>query len=418
MIIGSHRAIEPLLAAIPAAWPVHRFKAVLDRRDRRNADLAEPMMSLKSSGDVVLRSALGHRQEPDVASLPKYLIAKPGDLIVNPMWLVGGAIGVTEANGAVSPDYRVFATRSHHPRYLHYLLRTSYYVDQYRLYTRAQTTFDRRVQQSDLDNLPVPVPPMDEQRAIAVYLDHETAQIDALIAKQERLIATLRERRATVVDDALEPTEHCATMPLKFALEGVDQGVSPQAEARLADEPGTWGVLKSGAVNHGVFRQEEHKRLPAEFGFDPRIAVAVGDVIVSRASGSPDLVGSCGLIEQLDYNLILSDKLFRLRPAATTDPKFLRWLLNGRRYRTQVRQSISGAEGLANNVPLRALLSFRFAMPPLEEQRSIAAYLGEQTSKIDALIQKAERFIEISKERRAALITAAVTGQIDVQASA
>ena len=274
------------------------------------------------------------------------------------------------------------------------------------------------IYQKDAAGLQILVPPIDEQCAIVDYLDCETAQIDSLIAKQEQLIAALRERRATVVDDALEPTEHCATMPLKFALEGVDQGVSPQAEAGLAEEPGTWGVLKSGAVNHGVFRQEEHKRLPAGFGFDTKIAVAVGDVIVSRASGSPDLVGSCGLIEQLDYNLILSDKLFRLRTAATTDPKFLRWLLNGRRYRTQVRQSISGAEGLANNLPLRALLSFRFAMPPLDEQRGIAAYLDEQTAKIDALITKAERFIELSKERRAALITAAVTGQIDVRASA
>jgi type I restriction enzyme S subunit len=397
---------------------VHRFKAVLDRRDRRNTDLTEPMMSLKSSGEVVPRSALGQRQEPDEASLPKYLIAKPGDLIVNPMWLVGGAIGVTEASGAVSPDYRVFAPRSHHPRYLHYLLRTTFYVDQYRLYTRAQTTFDRRVQQPDLDNLPVPVPPMDQQCAIADYLDHETAQIDTLIAKQEQLIATLRERRTAMIDEALESSQLSTTIPLKYALDGVDQGVSPQAEAGLADEPNTWGVLKSGSVNRGVFRQEEHKRLPAGFAFDPKIAVAVGDVIVSRASGSPDLVGSCGFVERLDYQLILSDKLFRLRPNARTDPRFLSWLLNGRRYRTYVRQSISGAEGLANNLPLRALLSFRFSLPPVAEQRRLAAHLDEQTAKIDALIAKAERFIELSKERRAALITAAVTGQVDVRASA
>jgi type I restriction enzyme S subunit len=164
-----------------------------------------------------------------------------------------------------------------------------------------------------------------------------------------------------------------------------------------------------------VFRQREHKRLPDGFAFDHDIAVNVGDVIVSRASGSPELVGSCAIVEQLDFNLILSDKLFRLRPTPSTDPRFLTWMLNSRRYRVQVRQSISGAEGLANNLPLRALLGFEMSFPTLGEQRRIAAYLDEQTAKIDTLVAKAERFIELSKERRSALITAAVTGQIDVR---
>ena len=86
------------------------------------------------------------------------------------------------------------------PRFIHYLLRSRPYLDQYVLYTRAQTTFDRRVQQPDLDNLPIPVPPLDEQRVIADYLDRETDRIDTLIEEQQRLIEMLRERRQAVVD--------------------------------------------------------------------------------------------------------------------------------------------------------------------------------------------------------------------------
>jgi type I restriction enzyme S subunit len=200
--IGKHQAVEPLLARCPAGWEIRRFKAALDRRDDRNEDLSLPMMSLKSSGHVVPRD--GGRQEPDEVNLPRYLVIRPGDLVVNPMWLIGAAIGVTEVEGAVSPDYRVFRSNgSHYPRYLHHLLRSRSYVDQYLLYTRALTTFDRRVQQPDLDNLPLPVPPLDEQRRIADHLDEQTAKIDTLIAATRTLIELARERRSALITAAV-----------------------------------------------------------------------------------------------------------------------------------------------------------------------------------------------------------------------
>lgn len=203
-VIGRHRAIEPLLRAVPASWGIERFKATMHRRDERNADLSFPMMSLKSTGEVVPRSSTGERQEPDEVSLPRYLIAHADDLVVNPMWLIGGAIGVSRVDGAVSPDYRVFrSVGAHHPRYLHHLLRSRPYRDQYVLYTRAQTTFDRRVQQPDLDNMPLPVPPLTEQRAIADRIDRTVSKIDAMVAETETFIALAKERRSALITAAV-----------------------------------------------------------------------------------------------------------------------------------------------------------------------------------------------------------------------
>lgn len=380
----------------------------------------ETVLSVFRDHGVVPKDSRSDNFNRTPENLSAYQLVRPGDLVVNRMKAWQGSLGISAYRGIVSPDYEVLRRVAHEaePRYLHQLLRSRPLIDQYGMRSTGIRPSQWRLYWEQMKTIEVVLPPVTEQRAIADYLDHETAQIDTLIVKQEQLIATLRERRTAMIDEVLESSQLSTTIPLKYALEGVDQGVSPQAEAGLADEPNTWGVLKSGAVNRGVFRQEEHKRLPAGFAFDPKIAIAVGDVIVSRASGSPDLVGSCGFVKRLHYQLILSDKLFRLRPNARTDPRFLSWLLNGRRYRTYVRQSISGAEGLANNLPVRALLSFRFSLPPVAEQRRLAAHLDEQTAKIDALIAKAERFIELSKERRAALITAAVTGQVDVWASA
>jgi type I restriction enzyme, S subunit len=203
-LIGAHRAVSSLLETRPDSWGVVRFKGLFDRLDQRNSDLSYEMLSLRSTGEVVARAEMGGRQEPDETSLPKYLVAEVDDLVVNPMWLIGGGIGVSGRAGAVSPDYRVFRSRgSLLPRFIHYLLRSQPYLDQYLLYTRAQTTFDRRVQQADLDNLPIPVPPLDEQRAIAGYLDRETARIDTLIEEQQRLVEILRERRADLISHAV-----------------------------------------------------------------------------------------------------------------------------------------------------------------------------------------------------------------------
>ncbi|MCZ7637666.1 MAG: restriction endonuclease subunit S, partial [Verrucomicrobia bacterium] len=96
------------------------------------------------------------------------------------------------------------------------------------------------------------------------------------------------------------------------------------------------GVLKAGCVNRGVFRQTEHKRLARDFEIDPGIIVAVGDVLVSRACGSPELVGSVGRVQELEYQLILSDKTFRPRFRDSVDVDFMVYAMNSRYYRTQV----------------------------------------------------------------------------------
>lgn len=284
-------------------------------------------------------------------------------------------------------------------------------------------------------NLPVAMPDIAGQRGIVRFLDRETAKVDALIAKQEHLIATLREDRAATIthtvtrglDPQVEMTEtgvewlgevpaHWHQAQLRHIVDRIEQGVSPEAYAELADDG--WGVLKAGCVNGGVFQDVQHKKLPAGFEIDPSIVVKEGDLLVCRASGSPDLVGSTAVVRQLRYNLILSDKTFRLIAGSRIAPYYLEWAMNSRIYREQVRGAISGAEGLANNLPMSSLRSFRFPVPPLSEQKHIVVHLDERCSTIDALIEKAEESISILREYRSALITDAVTGKIDVWGAA
>lgn len=273
-----------------------------------------------------------------------------------------------------------------------------------------------------------------EQRAIAAFLDRETARIDALLAKKDRLIALLQERRTTlitrVVTKGLDPDvpmkdsgvewlgeipAHWEVKRLRHLLLRIEQGWSPDCENREADED-EWGVLKAGCVNRGAFIESEHKALPGLLEPIVSLEIAEGDLLMSRASGSRELVGSVAVVPKCRPRLLLCDKVFRLHPhVERADRYFLAYAMNSRVARSQIEVVLSGGSGLANNIAQEVVKDLLLAQPRLPEQRAIADFLDRETARIDALVAKIRDAIERLKELRTALISAAVTGKIDVR---
>ncbi|MEU5835400.1 restriction endonuclease subunit S [Streptomyces diacarni] len=268
-----------------------------------------------------------------------------------------------------------------------------------------------------LARIPIPLPPVEVQRAIASYLDRETTRIDTLIEEQQRLIEMLRERRLAAIEAAVSDVQ-TSGVRLKYIIQSVRQGWSPQCYAWSADGVETWAVLKAGAANGGRFRPMENKELPSEETPRPGTVVRRGDLVVSRAN-TRDLVGSAAVVDGDFPRLMLSDKLY----AFTLDefqvlPRFVAAVLGSRRWRDLIELEATGASHSMLNVSQANILDLPMPAPPIEEQRRIIAKLDEQTARIDQLIMEVDRFIEFSRERRSALITAAVTGQIDVRQGA
>ena len=113
---------------------------------------------------------------------------------------------------------------------------------------------------------------------------------------------------------------------------------------------------------------------------------------------------------------MLSDKIFRMQFLERIEPRYFAVLFNARPLRTQIEQAISGAVGLANNLPQSSIKNFSITLPPKDEQTRIVSFLDNETKKLDTLTTEAQRAIDLLKERRSALISAAVTGKIDVRA--
>ena len=281
------------------------------------------------------------------------------------------------------------------------------------------------------------LPSPSEQRAIAAFLDRETAKIDGLVARKERLIELLQEKRTAIITRAvtrgLDPNvlmkdsgvewlgeipAHWEVKRLRHIMRHIEQGWSPDCENREAgaDE---WGVLKAGCVNRGTFLESEHKALPSTLSPIPALEIRKGDLLMSRASGSRDLVGSVAVVSECRPHLLLCDKVFRLHTESSAGHRqFIGYAMNSRIVRWQIESAISGGSGLASNISQEAVKDLVVVQPPRSERWEIAGYLDCETTRIDALISKIRQAINHLKEFRTALISAAVTGKIDVREEA
>lgn len=255
----------------------------------------------------------------------------------------------------------------------------------------------------------VPVPPLKEQFRIADYLDRETARIDTLIEEQQRLIEMLRERRWAVVERGVALLDW--NTPFKTVATLIQTG--PFGSQLKSDEYEDGGIA---VINPSHI-------VAGEVAPNPRIAVGVkkaeqlarhrleeGDLIVARRGD----LGRCAVIGPSAAGLLCGTGSAVVRlDRARMDSSFAATVFSSRRNRDAL--ALASVGSTMENLNSDIIGALRFPVPSLDEQRRLTAELEQATAKIDTLIAETERFIELARERRAALITAAVTGQIDVR---
>ena len=389
----AHLAITAATRFTPAEWRVEPFRRVAQERGVRNEHLSEQALSLSSAGTLYERTEETDRQFASEQSARNAWVVLPDDLVVNPMWLFGGAIGVSSRRGAVSPDYRVYVLSPKlHPMYLHHLLRSSPYRDQYRLYMRAETTFDRRITKDDFNEMPVVIPPLATQRVIADYLDAETTRIDAVVSLRRRQVTLLSEaltsRRAAMALGELDPVSGDGRIPeswerpLLGVLMELHRGVDLPSDARV---DGDIPVVSSGGISgtHSVAACQGPGVVTGRYG-------TIGDVYYVDGPYWP-----------LNTTLYVSD--FR-----NNHPRWVYHLLAA--LPLDIDADKSAVTGINRNV----VGQLRAVRPPIAEQRRIAEQLDEHGRAVAKAAATLEQQVALLLERRQALITAAVTGQFEI----
>lgn len=412
-------------------WP--HFHVNEDRAGSR-ADTLE-LLSVSQSLGVLPRSAISDK-EPRADDLSNYRHCQAGDIVVNRMSAYQGAVGVSPQEGLVSPDYLVLrCTDVLRPDFLVHLLKSPGVIGEIVLRLRgigspgAGAVRTPRIGASELGRISIPLPSIQEQDAILLALDRETAQIDDLIGKQQQLIQLLAEKRQAVITHA------------------VTRGLDPTAPTKpsgipwLGDIPAHWDVSPVGStadlIQTGPFGSQIHAEDYVTGGtplinpshliggcIAPNFDIAVsqekaqelrrhalrkGDIVVARRGE----LGRNAVATGRDEGFLCGtgSLLIRLR-TSTYVPGYFSLVFGGRH--TRDRLSLSSVGATMDNLNAGLVAGLRLVRPPVAEQESILEWLANITDALDLTSKKSSRSVELLQERRTALISAAVTGQLKV----
>lgn len=423
---------DEFLDSLPFGWRTLRGKYVFSEYSERSESGEEQLLSVseyygvKPRGEVIEEGDFLSRAE----SLVGYKKCQKNDLVMNIMLAWKCGLGVSKYDGIVSPAYSVFRFNGNaSPDYMHYLLRTDTYTGHFK--TRSTGVIDSRLRlyPESFSDVSLVLPSINEQEKIVAFLDHETAKIDALIEKQQRLIELLKEKRQAVIS-------HAVTKGLNPNAPMKDSGVE-----WLGEVPAHWVVtqLKFNTIEMqtGPFGSQLHAEDYVEDGIplvnpahmingrivpDQKVTVDIktwqrlnrhqlksGDLIFARRGE----LGRCAVvIEEQDGWLCGTGSLkAKLNDRLTPEYSYLLITSDG----VVAELSLESKGSTMDNLNTETLGRIRLPIPPREEQQKIIEYVHAVSGRFQKLIDSANSAIALSQERRTALISAAVTGKIDVR---
>ena len=348
-----------------------------------------------------------------------------GDVLFGKLRPYLAKVALAETSGIASTEFLILRGQRVDPSFLRYSMVSRPFIDAVNASTYGAKM--PRASWEDIGSLPQPIPPPAEQRAIAAFLDRETTKIDALIAKQEQLIQSIEEHRrayvyscvtrgletrAALVDSGIPwlglIPAHWNVRPLKYFAAFYAGAGFPDAEQGLSDEElpffkvkdlGSLGPDALLVSTDNTISRQTAKRLRAHL-FPPRTIVMakIGAALLLnrfRMVGVPCCLDNNMLGIECDYRKIDPDFALLLIGAVLD----MRMLVN------------PGAVPSLNETRLGRL---KIAVPSLSEQRAIVGHLRRETEKLGQLRHRAIDAVRVLQERRSALITAAVTGEIEV----
>ncbi len=411
-----------------------RFKHFLKERQQLSLSGSEELLSVSEYYGVAPRSAVfsEERQESRAESLEGYRIVKKGDLVMNYMLAWKGAYGISSYDGIVSPAYSVFEVNQSiiDLRFLHHRTRSRDMQSTFKSVSKGIMESRLRLYPETLLSLPVEIPPLKYQSRVSEYLDKRTTRIDTLIAKKTRFIELLKEKRQAVItkavtkglDDSVVMKDSGAfwigKTPAHWAVCKLSYRYSVEL-GKMLDEKKLTGLHPAPYLRNKDVQWEQinSSNLPFMDIFPnerERYTVRSGDLLVCEGGD----VGRAAIWKGADNIIGFQKALHRLRSLSPDRDLAEFYFYSLFTAKKSGLFEESDTKSTISHLPAEKFREYRFSFPPFNEQVKIVAYLREVTGRIDTLIEKTERSIELLKEHRSALITAAVTGKIDVREAA
>ncbi len=425
----------PWLGKIPNTWRVLRGKNVFRVIDVRSKTGDEELLTVSSKDGVVPRS----QKTVTMFKAESYMGHKlcwPGDLVINSLWAWMQGLGFTKYHGLVSSAYSVYRPLpefSSYANYFDYILRSAAY--KWELQTRSKGVWLSRLQLSDpafLD-MPLVIPPADEQSAIVRYLDHFDRRIRRYIHAKKKFIKLLEEQKQAIIHQAV--------------TRGLDPNVKlkPSGVEWLGDIPEHWDIVSLGAASEliqtGPFGSQLHSYEYIEGGVPvinpshmqngnivPDVSISIsqskadslqrhklqpGDIVAARRGE----LGRCALVTTIEEGWICGTGSLRICcKKSVFCPEYFLQLFSSQGIRDSLNTSSIGAT--MDNLNSGMVSRLRLPLPSLDEQHHIVELINLENKKNDLAISAVKQEISLLREYRTRLIADVVTGKLDVREAA
>ena len=406
---------EQWLGQIPAHWEIRKSKYVWREKNAVSSTGNEQLLSV-SQYEGVRPSNESSRSE----SCKGYKIVEKDDLVINIMLAWLGGLGVSNYEGIVSPAYCIYKPLIDvNTKYLHYLYKTPMYLAEFARHSTGVVPSRWRMYTDDFGQVLTVLPPKEEQEAMVAYLDEQTGKLDQAIAREQKMIDLLEERKQIII-------QHAVTKGLNTNAKMKDSGIE-----WIGEMPEHWDLTRlkrfvkfiSGfAFNSNSFSDsgvrvirigdisksidfENCARSNQRSAKLEQFRIRENDILIAMSGAT---TGKCCIAENV-VEAYINQRVGIIRCAK---PRFIYYALKTKLFSEYV--NITNAGSAQPNISSSGICNYPLVMPTDEEQNQIVIYLDKHIANVDRAIEAREKMIALLQERKQIIINEVVTGKIKV----
>lgn len=416
------------LGEIPQSWEIKPLQAIFNQRNEQNNNLEfQTILSLVKDVGVIPYEEKGNVGNKAKDDLQGYKIARVNDLVLNKMNAVIGSLGVSKYDGLVSPIYLVLYIEN--PNYLiayySYLFQTKSIQKFLRKFAYGIMEIRESIDYLEFKKMFLPTPPLQEQKEIAEFLDKKCEKIQNYINKKQKLITLLQEKKQALINEAVCGRVACHTERSEVST----TAYKPSGIEYLGLIPHHWEVKKLKHICK--INPQANETLPNNFVYIDLESVIKGQLLKEQVinkeqapSRAQRILQKQDILFQLvrpyqrnnyifnkngDY--VASTGYAQIRTKECVNFVYYALLENSFVERVILKSTGSNYPAITSN----DFADLKIPLPPLQEQKQIANFLDEKCEKINSVIEKTKKQIELVKEYKNTLINEAVCGRINLE---
>ena len=410
----------PWIGQIPKHWEIKRLKFILNERKENNKPVkTDFILSLTNEKGVIPYSEKGAQGNISKDDITGYKLAYPNDIILNSMNVVIGSVGLSSYFGAISPVYyALYSKENSNIKFYNYIFQTSVFQNSLKGLGNGILEIRMRIPMSNLNNVFLPLPPLNEQEKIAEFLDKKCEIIDKRLSNLERKIKSLKEYKKSLISECVTKGLNPKNMEFK------DSGIP-----WIGQIPKHWEVIR----NKYVFTHKKEIVGSKFKNFDILSLTKNGIKIIVESDQKgkvPDSFETYQIVKKDDivmclfdldvsavfsgiskYSGIISPAYKIFNPKENLNFKYAGYFFDFvfvnrkfKQYSKNIRFTLGTDEFMNLKIPL----------PPLNEQKEIAEFLDKKCEKIDRLNENYTKQITALKEYKKSLIYECVTGKKEI----